>query len=127
MKTHIQIVAAVHIGFGVLMLLGAFTVFACIGLAGGIAVTQGDHDAAPILGIIAFVVAGFLAVLGLPGIIGGWALYTDRNWGRPLVLVLGVLHLMNIPIGTALGIYTLWALLREPQSPSTPQSPQPAF
>jgi hypothetical protein len=30
------------------------------------------------------------------------------------VLILGVLHLANIPFGTAIGIYTLWALLNEP-------------
>ena len=57
-------------------------------------------------------------MLGLPGIIGGWALYTERSWGRPVVLVLGVLELFNIPIGTAVGVYTLWALLRDPQEPS---------
>jgi len=35
--------------------------------------------------------------------------------GRPLVLVVGILELFNIPIGTAVGIYTLWVLLRDPR------------
>jgi len=61
-------------------------------------------------------------VLGLPGIIGGWALITERRWGRPLVLVLGVLNLFNLPIGTAVGIYTLWALLSD-ASDSPPRIP----
>jgi len=39
------------------------------------------------------------------------------SWGRPVVLVLGVLDLLDIPFGTALGIYTLWALLHEPDPP----------
>ena len=30
-----------------------------------------------------------------------------------LVIALSILHLLNFPIGTALGIYSLWALLRE--------------
>jgi hypothetical protein len=114
MKKHIQIVAALHIALGALSLLGAIAVFAVFGMAGGIVSSQGEHQAAGILGIIAVVVGGFLAVLALPGIIGGWALFSGRSWGRPLVLVLGVLHLINIPFGTALGIYTIWALLREP-------------
>src|SRR5215472_10910813 len=97
MKKHIQIVAALHIALGALSLLGAIVVFVVLGIAG---VALGT----------------FLAVLALPGIIGGWALFTGRSWGRPLVLVLGVLHLINIPLGTALGIYTLWALLHEPVS-----------
>jgi hypothetical protein len=120
MKNHIQIVAALHIAMGALSLLGAIAVFAVLGLAGGIVVSQGEHQAGGIIGIVAVVLGGFLAVLALPGIIGGWALFAGRSWGRPFVMVLGVIHLINIPFGTALGIYTLWALLREPprQTPS---------
>jgi len=126
MKTHIQIVAALHIAFGVLSLLAAIAVFAFMGLAGSIVVSQGEHQAAGILGIVAVVLGGFLAVLSLPGIIGGWALFAGRSWGRPVVLVLGALHILNIPLGTALGIYTFWALLYQPQTeiapPTAPQS-----
>ena len=126
MKTHIQIVAVLHFAFGVLSLLAAIAVFAFMGLAGGIVVSQGEQAAAGILGIIAVVVGGFLAVLSLPGIIGGWGLYAGRSWGRPVVLVLGALHILNVPFGTALGIYTFWALLYQPQPevapPSAPQS-----
>jgi hypothetical protein len=121
MKTHIQIVAALHIAMGALSLLGAIAVFAFLGMAGGIVVSQGEHQAAGIIGIVAVVLGGFLAVLALPGIIGGWALFAGRSWGRPFVMVLGVIHLINIPFGTALGIYTLWALLREPP-PQTPSA-----
>lgn len=122
MKKHIQIVAALHIALGALSLLAAIIVFVVLGVVGGIVHSQGEHQAAGILGITAIVLGAFLAVLALPGIIGGWALFTGRSWGRPLVLVLGILHLINIPLGTALGIYTLWALLHEPvpQLPSAP-------
>src|SRR6266404_2519341 len=121
MKNHIQIVAALHIALGALSLLGAIAVFAVFGMAGGIVISQGEHQAAGILGIIAVALGSFLAVLALPGIIGGWALFSGRSWGRPFVMVLGVIHLINIPFGTALGIYTLWALLREPP-PQTPSA-----
>jgi len=122
MKKHIQIVAALHIALGALSLLAAIVVFGVLGLAGGIVGSQGERQAAGILGIIAVVLGGFLAALSLPGIIGGWALLTGRSWGRPLVLVLGVLDLIHIPLGTALGIYTLWALLRDP-GPQLPGAP----
>jgi hypothetical protein len=116
MKKHIQIVAALHIALGALSLLAAITVVTIFGIAGSIVISQGQHQAAGILGIIAVALVSFLAALALPGIIGGWALLSGRSWGRPLVLVLGVLHLINIPLGTALGIYTIWALLHEPVS-----------
>jgi hypothetical protein len=116
MKTHHQIVALLHIAFGVLSLMFAAVIFASLGLAGGIVLSQGEAAPAGILGIVALFVGGFLVLLALPGIIGGWALYAERSWARPVVLVLGILQLANIPFGTALGIYTLWALLYEPQS-----------
>jgi hypothetical protein len=120
MKKHIQIVAALHIALGAVSLLGAIVVFVVFAIAGSVVVSQGERQAASILAIIAVAIGSFLAVLALPGIIGGWALFTGRSWGRPLVLVLGAIHLINIPLGTALGIYTIWALVHEPvsQTPS---------
>lgn len=32
-------------------------------------------------------------------------------WARVLALVLGFISLFNIPLGTVVGIYTLWVLL----------------
>jgi hypothetical protein len=119
MKTHIQLAAALHIALGLLSIFGALVLFGALGLAGSIAFSQGEQEVAGIIGVVAVALGSFLLVLGLPGIIGGWALLTERSWGRPLVLVLGVLSLFNIPIGTAVGIYTLWALLsNSAESPS---------
>ena len=122
MKTHIQVVALLHIALGALSVIGAIVLFACLGLAGTIVLTQGEPGAAGILGLVAIIACGLLVLLGLPGIIGGWALLTERRWGRPLVIVLGVLSLFNIPIGTAVGIYTLWALLSDTEE-SPPRIP----
>jgi zinc ribbon protein len=52
--------------------------------------------------------AGFLALLGL---ITAWGLLQHESWGRTLALVVGVVALLSIPFGTALGVYTLWVLL----------------
>jgi hypothetical protein len=111
MKTHIQIVAALHIALGALSVIGAIVLFACLGLAGTIVVSQGEQAVAGILGIIAVVLCGFLVLLGLPGIIGGWALITERSWGRPLVLVLGIPQSLQHSHRHRGGVYTLWALL----------------
>jgi hypothetical protein len=109
---------------GGLWLLAAIAVFAFLGMAGGIVGSQGQHEAAGVIRIVAVAIGAFLALLAVPGIIGGWALLVGRSWGRPFVLVLGALHLLNIPLGTALGIYTFWALLRVPPS-QTPVPPVP--
>ena len=125
-KTHIHLVALLHIGFGIMMLLGAIAFLVAIGIPVGITLSQGETEAPKVLGIIGFLIGAGLTVLALPGIVGGWGLFTGRTWGKPVVLVLSVVQLANIPFGTALGIYSLWALLRDPQpQPSPIPSPQP--
>ncbi len=41
----------------------------------------------------------------------GIGLLTVQPWARLLAIVVGVIELINIPFGTAMGIYTLWVLL----------------
>ncbi len=45
------------------------------------------------------------------GIVTGWGLLERRPWARMLAIVLGCIFLVDMPFGTALGIYTLWVLL----------------
>ncbi|MBI3697870.1 MAG: zinc ribbon domain-containing protein [Acidobacteria bacterium] len=52
-----------------------------------------------------------MLILGLAGLIAGWGLLERRPWARTLAIVLAVIALFNPILGTALGIYTLWALL----------------
>lgn len=40
----------------------------------------------------------------------GYALLTRQPWGRVLAIVFGIFALIHLPLGTALGIYTLWVL-----------------
>ena len=51
---------------------------------------------------------GCLFVLGLPGLITGLGLLKRRPWSRVLALVMGLLSIANFPLGTVLGIYTIW-------------------
>ena len=55
--------------------------------------------------------AVFFALLLATEIIAGIALLKGSPTGRVFVLAFGVLQLLNFPIGTVIGIYTLWALL----------------
>jgi hypothetical protein len=48
---------------------------------------------------------------GALGALVGIGLLRRERWARPLALVVGVLALLKIPFGTALGIYTLWVLV----------------
>ncbi len=56
-------------------------------------------------------IAIFLFVKSAAGIIAGIGLLQHQSWARTLALIVGVVSLVNIPLGTALGVYTLWVLL----------------
>jgi len=131
-SNHVTILGAFFIAFGIVGLtFGAF-LFMMIAGAGWI---SGDADAIFITGIIATFVGGFLALCGIPSIIGGVGLIKRKNWARLLVLILAALNIFNVPFGTALAIYAFWVLSRgeieaeftgrPPQMQPPPSPPEP--
>ncbi len=57
------------------------------------------------------VVGIFIVAKAAVGFLTGWGLIQREPWARTLALILGFLALIQIPFGTALGVYTLWVLL----------------
>ncbi len=109
MEKHITIVAALHIGLSILgILLGAFVLL----LLAGIGVISEDEEALTVLAIVGGAVSLFLFVLSAPGLIGGIGLLKRKEWARILILIVSGLELLNIPIGTAVGVYSIWALVQ---------------
>jgi hypothetical protein len=64
---------------------------------------------APVLGGIGFLIAG----LAIMGVIAGVGLMAHSPWARMLAIVVGCIGLIHFPLGTALGIYTLWVLVHQ--------------
>jgi hypothetical protein len=63
-----------------------------------------------ILRILSFVAIGVTVLTTLPALIGGIGLLKKQPWARILLLVVAVFDLFSFPIGTVIGVYTLWAL-----------------
>ena len=123
MERHIKTLGILHIVYGGLILLGGYQILWAWGPMGLFFgqlhhpfryVTVGSFNVlsdflSPLWHFYTFY-AGLL--LGVFAVIGGWGLYCKKNWGRILVLIIGIVCLLKFPIGTALGIYTLWVLLK---------------
>jgi hypothetical protein len=45
------------------------------------------------------------------GFVAGWGLLRRESWARVLTIVLSFPALLNLPFGTALGVYSLWVFL----------------
>ena len=109
-EQHVKILGWLHIILSSLMI--PIAIIAFVALVGG-GLLSGDADAAVGLSILGVVVSGFLLLLAIPGILGGWGLLKRKSWARLVALIIGGLNLMSFPFGTALGVYTLWVLLQD--------------
>ena len=107
MSTHVKIIGWLHIIFGLLGVLTAFALFGG-GMLGGM--FSGSLKGMVGMGLIGTFAGVVVAALAIPGLIAGYGLLKYYEWARILMIVIAVLELIRFPVGTILGIYTLWAL-----------------
>lgn len=107
MEKHVNVIAALQIGLSILRLIVVVIVFAVLHFASDFV---NNDEAELVLSIIANVIMVVSLVLSLPGILAGIGLFKRKEWARILTLILAVLELVNFPIGTAIGVYSIWAL-----------------
>ena len=114
METHVKVVAILYIVMGALNLIAALFFGLGIGIAEVALGMSDDADARaamPIVGIAGTGLVIFLLVLGIPPVITAIGLLKRREWARIAGIVIAALLIFHFPIGTAVGIYGLWALL----------------
>ncbi len=110
MEKHVTAVASLQIGLSILsILMGTFIFF----ILSGTGFLTHDSEARFILTTIGTGIAIFFFIIALPGLIGGIGLFKRQEWARILVLITSALHLLNFPVGTALGIYSIWVLVQD--------------
>lgn len=110
MQKHVTVVGAVHIGYAAWGVLWAVIIFILLALIGPI---TGDETAKAILTTVACIIPGVLLAVAIPGIVGGIGVLRLRPWARYMVLVISVLALFSVPIGTAIGVYSIWVLIQD--------------
>ncbi len=108
-EQHVPILGTLHLLGGALFAVLGLFVFLFLS---GIGLAVDDPDALSILTVVGVSVGVLLVVLGVPGIVAGYGLLSRRSWARGLAIAVGILNLFNIPVGTAIGIYTLFVLLQ---------------
>ncbi len=137
MEKHIKLVAILNIVYRSTMIIGATVLFLLAGLFGRFIeflerrgelhvedVPSELLDLVPIL----FVVIGLvMIVVSIVAIIGSVGVLKRKEWGRVTVIVVSFFNLIHMPLGTMLGVYSLWALFNDeivrifnPQPPDLP-------
>lgn len=131
-RRNIQLLTVLWLAYGILRLLEVFWlitfgrlilpgIFGWLGGSGWPMMHSGWNWFVPFGLFGAGIYAG---VFGVAYLILAWALHERRPWARTYGLVLGFLVLLRIPMGTALGIYTIWVLLPESSRAEYEQLPR---
>lgn len=107
MEQHVRILGLLYIAVGVFSGLAAL--FQMLFFGGALTIA----DYLSINTILASVWLWAMLVLTLPCILTGIALAGFRGWARGAGIVLAVFELLNVPLGTAVGLYGLWVLFSE--------------
>lgn len=110
MEGHVRTVASLHIALSILGFLLSIFIYSVLNLIGNFV---DEKEAQVVLSIVANGLAIFLFVLSIPGLIGGIGLFKFKEWARILVLIVSALKLLNFPIGTAVGVYSIWVLVQK--------------
>jgi hypothetical protein len=111
MQKHVTAVGVLNMGMGLFGILIAVVMF---GLLAGVGfLVDNDPTGQAILIGLGTGMGLFMLVVSVPDIVGGIGLLMRKRWARILLMVLAVLKLFNIPIGTAVGAYSLWILLQD--------------
>jgi len=111
MQKHVRIVSIVFIVVGILYLLSV--VF--LGAIGLLAVKNQAQTGAVALLPAMITGISFLLPLGLIGILHiatGRAFRACRGWARISLWILAIINLGNVPVGTAIGAYAIWVLVK---------------
>jgi hypothetical protein len=112
-QEHVRLVAMLWMAYsafsvigGVVMIVVANTIFGRV-----IHVAEIPAEVTIWLRPLLVSIGGIILVKSAAGFLAGWGLLQHQSWARILALIIGFISLINIPLGTALGIYTMWVLL----------------
>lgn len=111
MKKHVTLVAAFHIGLSALGIIGATAMFIVFSFAGTF--VQDDEVATTVITFMRTFLPSMIFLVSLLSLTGGIGLLKFQKWARILVLIVSAIMCFAFPIGTIIGIYSLWVLLQE--------------
>jgi hypothetical protein len=125
---HRKVLAILYLGFGALWAILGLVVLGVFVIG---AVPAGSGRDRTLLLLLGIAITLLLLLMAAVGIIGGIGMLQRRAWSKAPIVLAAALSLLHFPVGTLLGIYTLWFWFQPrtgqiffPQT-SEPQGPLP--
>jgi hypothetical protein len=107
-ESHLQLLSILWLAFSAFNAVGGLAVL----VVANALFAHGKLNAPIFIHPLLSAVGSFILLKSAAGLAAGFGLLQRESWARTLVLILAFISLFtSIPIGTALGIYTMWVLL----------------
>lgn len=123
MDSHKRILGILYIISGSLQIIAWLVLTAIFGVLLPMILERVDQDDIEIIRwifpFIRILITVLILLFAIPSIIGGVALLNQKKWALTLLLILGCFKLFSFPIGTALGIYTIWVYVESGRNTAT--------
>jgi hypothetical protein len=107
--THVRVVAWLHIALSL-----ALFALVCVLALGMAAFSQWGRSDEGVFKAVGGTVLLGLGIFPVIELIGAVKLLGGRPSGRIITMIFSVLYLLKFPVGTAIGVYSFWVLLRDP-------------
>jgi hypothetical protein len=116
-KEHNKMVGIFLLAHGALYLLIMVVLALVYGVIGGAMVAGARRDEEAFMGglfvAMVFLMLFFGLLLSVPQLIGGWKMIKERPNARTWGIIGSIVAMLNMPLGTAAGIYGVWFLFGE--------------
>ncbi|HRK53441.1 MAG TPA: hypothetical protein PK185_05980 [Cyclobacteriaceae bacterium] len=117
MESHKRILGILYIISGALQMIFIFGLSMFISTVLAFAMREVDPGQEVIIELITsifqFLPAVIIIFFSIPAIIAGIGLLYKQSWALVMALILGCFKLFSFPIGTALGVYTIWVYVEQ--------------
>ena len=104
-RTHQKILGAILVAYGALNFTAGVALLASINVVN---IFVDEVDIVQLVTLFSRVIGGILLLTSIPAIVGGIGLIQEKEWSKFLGLIVGIIYLLLFPIGTLIGIYSIW-------------------
>jgi len=112
MENHKRILGIIYIISAALQVLLLVFLGLFLSAIFGFVKSEADPETQRILDLVSsllqYLPAILITFMSLPSLIAGIGLLNRQSWAMVLALILGCFKLFSFPIGTAIGVYTIW-------------------
>lgn len=104
-RTHQKILGAVIIAYSAMNIFGGVSIIAAMTF---VHTFVHEPDLVDLVLILSKMIGISLLVISVPALVAGIGLLKEQDWAKPFSLVIGIIYLLFFPVGTMIGIYSIW-------------------